>query len=327
MSRSLKSISNHPVFADSIVPIKSKEDVKRLVWQYNEGSLPGWTGYLNRNAGYAHSTNAMRAVFDKCVQNGVTFVADPRDGCAVELLFSSDPDRRCIGLKALSGRRYNADLVILAIGANVSSLLPDLGIQVEARSWSVAHVRLTADETSSLRGIPVTYARDLGFFFEPDPVTNLLKLCPMGAGYTNYTSQEKNSLPPLQLESSAFIPAEDEVKIRRLLQETLPRFAQRPLVDTKLCWFADTKDSDYIVDYVPNTSSSLVVLSGDSGHGFKMFPIFGSWVRELLESGENQQPISKWQWKKTQPVSSGSHEISWRVGTSRNFNSIRRSNL
>lgn len=268
----------------------------------------------------------MRAVFEKCAQNGVKFVTDPKDGYVIKLLFSSGTDRKCIGAQALSGRRYNSSTVILALGANVSCLLPDLGIQVEARSWSVAHVRLTENEASRLKGIPVTYARDLGFFFEPDPVTKLLKLCPMGAGYTNYSSQ-KISLPPPQLESSAFIPAADEAKVRRLLQETLPHLAQRPLIKTKLCWFADTKDSDYIIDYVPNTGSSLVVLSGDSGHGFKMFPLFGGWVRELLESGEKQQPILKWRWKNTQAVIDSSHKISWRIGTSRDFQSVRPTKL
>ncbi len=116
------------------------------------------------------------------------------------------------------------------------------------------------------------FQRDLGFFFEPCPETRLFKLCPLGAGYVNSDKNTGISLPPGDSLPAPrdYIPASDEKKLRRLLRETLPWLADRPFVDQKMCWFADTADSEYTVDFVPNTGDSLIVLSGDSGHGFKM---------------------------------------------------------
>jgi sarcosine oxidase/L-pipecolate oxidase len=53
---------------------------------------------------------------------------------------------------------------------------------------------------------------------------------------------------------------------------------------------ADTIDSDFCIGYVPNTKSSLVILTGDSGHGFKMMPTFGQWVVDLLGAGQQTEP-------------------------------------
>jgi sarcosine oxidase/L-pipecolate oxidase len=247
-------------------------------------------------------------------------------GAVKEIVYVSTlRGRKCAGIRTKNGRFHPSSLVIVAAGAGVSRLLPDIGSSVVAKSWSVAHVHLTDDETAALRGIPVVYARDLGFFFEPDPKTNLLKLCPMGGGYINTDPKTGVSHAPQTLEESAFLPEEDEKQLRKLLAQTLPSLADRPFVKKSLCWFADTSDSDFIVDYVPNMSESLVVLSGDSGHAFKMFPVLGSFVTDLLESQQSQQPVARWRWKQPQ-VDGGKADwggdVSWRLGESKELSAI-----
>jgi sarcosine oxidase/L-pipecolate oxidase len=90
-----------------------------------------------------------------------------------------------------------------------------------------------------------------------------------------------------------------------------------------MCWFADTADSDYTVDFVPNTGDSLVVLSGDSGHGFKMMPIVGEWVVKLLEDG--RQVLPRWQWRGGSDEKRGKEwgdDVSWRIGTTREIREV-----
>lgn len=317
MKRFQAAAKNHPEMRSYVDTINGPEDIKAFCWQYKGGDLPGWKGYFSRYDGYVHSANALRGIYREARKNGVRFFLGDKVGAIKEIVYEGiGQSRKSIGIRTQTGRFHAASLVIVAVGAAASRIVPEIGTEVTAKSWSVAHVRLTDEETAALRGIPVTYARDLGFFFEPDPKTNLLKLCPMGGGFINTNPATGVSEAPTGLHRG-FVPPEDERKMRELLRQTLPYLADRPLVEKFLCWFADTADSDFIVDYVPQTSRSVVLLSGDSGHGFKMFPIVGRWVDNLLKESAGLQSIQRWKWRVPKQKAKGESldaDVSWRVG-------------
>ena len=267
LHKSRESVAKHSVFAPGIRNLDYAEDFKDLAWQFT-GPLTGFTGYFNRLAGYAHSSDAMYGLWKHLVAKGIKFVLGEQRGKATKLLYSSGSSGRCIGVQTADRLTHKASRIIVALGAYAATIVPDVGHSVVARCWSVAHVQLTKAECDYLRFIPTVNVRDLGFFFEPDPETRLFKLCPLGGGYTNTTTKIGSgatiSLPPGERLPAPqdFIPRLDETKLRKLLQEMLPWMADRPFVDKKLCWFADTADSEYCIDFVPKTDKSLVVLSG-----------------------------------------------------------------
>ncbi|KAF2629640.1 FAD dependent oxidoreductase [Macroventuria anomochaeta] len=305
----------HPEIKPWVYTVSTRQELQDICWQFNQGEMPGWKGYFNRYDGYVHSANALRGIYRAARSNGVRFFLGERRGAIQEIVYKgTGSSKKSVGVKTKDGQFHAASLVIVATGAAASKIVPEVGARVSAKSWSVAHVRLTDEETAALRGIPVTYARDLGFFFEPDPKTNLLKLCPMGGGFINTNPATGVSEAPEGVQR--FVPPEDERKMRELLRQTLPYLADRPLVEKTLCWFADTSDSDFIIDYLPETGSTVMVLSGDSGHGFKMFPIVGSWVNNLLNAPEGKQIEKRWQWRTNKPNdgSASQDDVSWRVG-------------
>ena len=222
-------------------------------------------------------------------------------------------------IRSADNKIHCADVVILATGAHTARLLPAAGAQLTAKAWAVGHVRVNAAEAARLRGLPVVNCRDLGFLFEPAIVGGiegqgdkewLIKVCAHGGGYTNTLARNgSTSLPPEHAEENNAIPVEDEMLMRRLLQEALPEFSQRPLVRRFMCWCADTADSEYVIDYVPGYAG-LVLAGGDSGHAFKMFPIIGKWVVDLVEA--QTQKEKRWKWKTKD--SDGKEDIDWRVG-------------
>lgn len=310
LEKALASIEEDPDFRDGIRRLEGGEQFKEYTWQYS-GPLTGFKGYFNRLAGYAHSSDSLRSCWEYCARRGVKFVLGEEAGKVTKLTYSG---KKCTGFYTADGKTHTSSLTIVALGAHGASLLPSLGKFSVARSWSVAHVQLTEEECNLLRNIPTTNVRDLGFFFEPDPKTKLFKLCPLGIGYTNPDKNGISLPPPDRLPPPQdFIPLEDELKLRQLLRETFPWMAERPFVDQKLCWFADTADSEYCIDYVPGTDNSVICLSGDSGHGFKMMPVFGEWVVDLIGKGE--QPLQRWKWKKEDLSGQNwGDKVSWRIG-------------
>ncbi|RMZ90331.1 hypothetical protein DV736_g2426, partial [Chaetothyriales sp. CBS 134916] len=172
LNKALESIATHPVFSSEIRSLKSGNEFRDVAWQFT-GPLNGFTGYFNRLAGYAHSSDAMKGVWSYLAAKGVKFVLGESRGRVAELLYSGG---RCTGVRTADGQTHSASTVIVALGAWAASLLPSLGQSVVARCWSVAHVQLTKAECDYLRFIPTTNIRDLGFFFEPDPETRLFKI-------------------------------------------------------------------------------------------------------------------------------------------------------
>ncbi|CAK7201534.1 hypothetical protein SEUCBS139899_004240 [Sporothrix eucalyptigena] len=320
LEKSLASVEKHPVFAPGIQRLDGPDTFRKHAWQLS-GPLTGFRGYINSLGGYAHSANCLQAVWEHVSARGVRSILGEKAGRAVRLEYT-ESGGQVTGVVTADGKTHPADLVICALGAHGAALVPQMGANNVARCWSVAHVQLTESECDLLRGLPTTNVRDLGFFFEPDPKTRLFKLCPLGAGFTN-TGADGVSLPPDDKRGFRpnAIPKADELKLRRLLQETLPWMADRPFVDTKLCWFSDTADSNYCIDFVPGTHRSIVALSGDSGHGFKMMPIFGQWVVDLLACGEQTEP--RWQWREpSDRAAQWGNSVSWRVGEAAEWKDI-----
>jgi sarcosine oxidase / L-pipecolate oxidase len=286
-----------------------------------QGQMEGWSGYLNRYAGYARAVKALEHTAKRCGELGVKFVTG-QDGYAAEILFESTSDGKkvCVGITTASGQVHNAAYTILCLGAHIGTLVPSITQQVTAKSWAVAHIQLSPEEVVAMKGCPVVNCRDLGFFFEPDEDTGLIKLSANGAGYTNNITAP-GILASVPTSSNDGIPKEDEELIRRLIRETMPQFSKRELVNKFICWCGDTSDSDYIIDSVPDTQG-LMVVAGDSGHAFKMLPVAGKWVRQALEEGG--QSIERWRWKDAR---NGSDDISWRVGKVKDIKDVEFSSL
>lgn len=313
LSKSFSSINGNPKFlAGKLRQIASGDDVKRVAPQLT-GAMDGWTGYVNKLAGYVRAGKAMKAMYDTCTAKGVRFILGDREGHARSLLFNG---KRCIGVRTASEKEHLAERTIICLGAHIARLLPSIAPQITAKAWAVAHIQLSPALAQSLTGIPVINCRDLGFFFEPDVDTGLVKLCAHDAGLTNYQTivgGKRASVPLIDEEDhAAAIPRQSEDKINKLIASTMPQLLSIPLTRKFICWCGDTTDSNFIIDFVPGTDTqSLMVFSGDSGHAFKMLPIAGRWAREVLEQGE--QKLDRWKWKET--PAGAVDDIHWRPGS------------
>ena len=83
----------------------------------------------------------------------------------------------------------------------------------------------------------------------------------------------------------------------------LPELLELGVSSTKLCWYTDSIDNSFLVDYVPGRKG-IAVCSGGSGHGFKFLPILGREVVKILEGQGQDTPYGLlWKWRDSHPPS------------------------
>ncbi|KAH6972939.1 FAD dependent oxidoreductase [Ilyonectria sp. MPI-CAGE-AT-0026] len=225
-------------------------------------------------------------------QLGVSFVSGPQ-GTMTGL--QVDGSGALSGIRVASGDLLHADRYILSTGAASPEVLPELAQELWSKCWPLAHVELTEDELAEWKGIPVVDHFELGFTFEPDPETRLMKICDNCPGYqyqVGSSTDDAGELSSYSIPRYASsnpddgIPAEATAAIKRFIDAVMPQFSGRPLIDAKVCWCTDSPDSHWLIDAHPK-HRDLLLATGDSGHAFKMFPIIGGFIADALEGRSN----------------------------------------
>lgn len=80
-------------------------------------------------------------------------------------------------------------------------------------------------------------------------------------------------------------------RVRKYIDFRFPAMKGAPLIETRVCQYEQTADSDFIVDRHPRMDN-VWLLGGGSGHGFKHGPALGKMMAELvLNDGEGD---SRW---------------------------------
>jgi glycine/D-amino acid oxidase-like deaminating enzyme len=88
---------------------------------------------------------------------------------------------------------------------------------------------------------------------------------------------------------------EDEQALRAFLRASIPALADAPIASTRRCLYADTFDADYWMDHHPRISG-LSVATGGSGHGFKMAPVLGPLIADMVEQQPNDR-LHRFRWR------------------------------
>lgn len=251
------------------------------------GDFPQWRGVWRRTgAGWVFAKGALAAAYQEAARLGVRFVTGSPQGEVTSLLFNAS-HTDVLGALTADGIRHTASHTILAAGAS-SDLLLDFRKQLRPTAWTLAHIRLTAEEAARYANMPVPYNSERGFLIEPDARSHELKLCDEHPGYLNLVPDPATGAPRSVPFARRQIPLEAARRVRRLLRETAPALARRPFSFARICWDADTPDRVFLIDRHPELPA-LVVAVGGSGNGFMNMPAVGRVVADVLEgAGETR---------------------------------------
>jgi monomeric sarcosine oxidase len=77
--------------------------------------------------------------------------------------------------------------------------------------------------------------------------------------------------------------------VREYLRRRLPRLANAPVTETRVCQYENTSNGDFLIDKHPGFENVWLV-GGGSGHGFKHGPTVGEYVAKRIFGEGNEEP-------------------------------------
>ena len=277
-------------------------------------------GYFNPRAGWVDNHRAMQLLLRDAEEEGVTVLPSTR---VVRVVGGRAGGRRgekvARGVECEGGKVWDADLVIFCCGAWTPALLPATAPLLRASPQPVVYLQPPAHllPLLSTPSFPVC-AADLahsGFYLFP-PSTRSLP----------YPSSTPSTTPsPSPSSTTAFtpvikvahhgpgLPYDDPSSPLRIppphltshltshIHRTLPILSLCPPIHSRLCYYCDTFDGHFLIDFLPPPAldaegaagecgdacySNVLVVGGDSGHAFKFAPVLGDVVVGVLTRDE-----------------------------------------
>ncbi|KAM0199053.1 hypothetical protein ACHAPI_003498 [Fusarium lateritium] len=262
-----------------------------------QAKLDGMKAYYNKTGGWADAESAIRQLAMECSLAGVSFVTGSK-GRAVSLRYSG---HKVTGVNVAEGEPISAAQVILSTGAWSNRLLP-ISHASSGSGQPVGFVRLTPEEAEKLADMPVIINLSTGvFIFPPTPKTHILKIARHGYGWateirvTDPLGQSRAvSTPKYENNAAAnYLPEDAQEALREGLQQLVPEIGDREWLRTRLCWYSDTPEGDFIVDYHP-VREGLFLATGGAGHAFKFLPVLGRYVADCFEDTAPKEIRHKW---------------------------------
>lgn len=279
---SLSQTAHHPYIEKAKVTLtklnlpfkelKTAEDAKVAYPHLKNtgGDFSAATGYCNDGGGWANAALSIAELARQCSLAGVSFVTGPR-GTVRSL---QKEGKKITRVNVAQGPPISADMVVLAAGA-WSCRLIDLSLHALSTCQPIGFLQLTLQESAEIAKVPIIVNATTGWFcFPPDPATNTFKVARHGFGYTNSVpisadvnpSSNQISAPPRDENGAAesWLPVEADQALRDGLRKFFPKLAEKPWLKTRLCWYTDTPNGNFMIDYHPDFEG-LFVATGGSG--------------------------------------------------------------
>ncbi|KAL0943099.1 sarcosine oxidase [Colletotrichum truncatum] len=272
------------------------------------------SGFLDTEAGFTIADKSCVYAQYLCKKEGVKFVLGAPQGYLETLVIEqSSSQKRVKGIKTRDGLTHCADVVIVACGSWTASVIPEAHRSVEATMGTLMFVDIPPDR-QDLRnrfhpnnfpvwrfiqgdsnggyeggGFPITSEGRLKFGFRARKFTNFEEH-PLNPGLRISTPRTRWSPNPIYT-----VPSYGLERMKNVIGELFPELTDIGFTDSRLCWYTDSIDNEFVIDYVPGYSDTLFICTGGSGHGFKFLPILGKYVKKQLERTPNVfTPIWKW---------------------------------
>ncbi|KAH0593632.1 hypothetical protein MHUMG1_08770 [Metarhizium humberi] len=308
---------------------RDRERAARLGWEGKllDFEIPGgahhetFDAVLDSLGGLTRCSAACYHFYKLAVSAGVKFVFGPEEGAFasfIEKTSTVDGSRpKVVGLKTKDGKAHEADL------------LSKLSYHLESAAGSLVTFKIDPenkalwDKYSPEKFPVITWksaprakdGKDTGSIYVfPRTSDGIIKI-----GYRGFTNFEKapDGVPftqdgqwsiPLPYDDCKAVPPQAEEAIRTFVSIFLPEFDKADFDTTKLCWYTDSLDNSFVIDYVPDyAENSVFVCTGGSGHGAKFMPVLGDHAADVFNNADNATSHMRthWRWREDVPRRNG----------------------
>jgi glycine/D-amino acid oxidase-like deaminating enzyme len=248
--------------------------------------FPAWNselyvdGYYNPVGGYAESGRVVAELLRRAAGEGVEL----HEHQSFDHLLENGS--RVSGVATRGGSQFPADYVVIAAGAWVPFILPQLTGVFRTNGMPVFHLRPEDPTLFEALRFP-TFGADIsatGYYgFPLHPTEAVVKVANHGPGRSLDPSGER------------VVTVDETQRLRDFLATTFPPLAEAPITFTRVCIYCDTWDGHLWIAPDPQREG-LIVATGGSGHAFKFAPVLGGIVADAVEGREN--PIlTKFRWR------------------------------
>lgn len=274
----------------------------RVAASLEELSVPFWRG-SGRTFGAIHPAFAIPEGYDVVFEPDAGMLAAARAvAVQIEMARRHGGDRtrvlertpvRAIDLDGdrpvvrTDSARIVADQLIVAAGAWVKRLLPDLPVPVRVTRQQVLYFRPADSAPFQVGRFPVFIYKgadedeDDAFYGMPD-------FLGLGVKAARHAGPE--------VDPDVHSPAIDEDYrsiVRRFLRAHIPALADADIGMTEVCLYTVAPDDAFAVDFLP-IRPDVIVASPCSGHGFKFSCLIGRILADLATTGTTDLPIDHW---------------------------------
>lgn len=234
-------------------------------------------GILEPECGYLDARASCQAVVEAFVKQGGTYRQMAVSGNELE----SAPLRE---LKLSDGSRIKADAYVFACGPWLGELFPlAVGKLIQATKQDIFFFGTPAGNPRFCdRHLPV-WGDHGGRFFYGIPGSDR-------RGFKVADDTRGEAFDPTCGER--VVNQATLKRVREYVDSRFPAMKSAPLVETRVCQYEQTPDSNFIIDRHPR-SENVWILGGGSGHGFKHGPALGEMMAELVL--KDKTPKATWQ--------------------------------
>lgn len=232
---------------------------------------PDLVAVLDPRAGWLDPERSNAAHLQLATQNGAELKFE-------EPVISWTADENGVTVTTSRGT-YDAEYLVLCVGARTRELLGDLKLALEVERQAVFWMEAPGRDRYAAADFPIwAYEYRPGHICYGFPeLERGVKASIMHAGEIVRDADEVNRN----------VSDEEAAALRKALAPVLPDLTTARIRERDVCLFTNTPDHDFVIDFHP-VHRHVLISSACSGHGFKFASVIGEIQADLVVDGRSR---------------------------------------